>query len=276
MQKVGTAIFAAVSALALTFIIYTSRPFDNGIELPEIDIGKPFTNWPGVIVRITRDGSISVNGKQIKHESADKEISEAAKAREHQFKKLSMVAESEWPDFRLHMTPWLLCIDREASIYDCFPVLTTFWSGCPNISYAVQYQGRRHSTSFCSYICTWGLEPFHAYWKGKPITIEGEVRGIKVWTSKKGDFLFKADSGTWKTLERFGFHSIGENNEPHKHESIEYLFELIDKYRNEDIVIEFVLENYAKNLSWEWLANLLVRLENTPVKGYFFNTSNPY
>ena len=97
-----------------------------------------------------------------------------------------------------------------------------------------------------------------------------------MWTSKKGDFFFKTDFGTWKTLERFGFHSIGEEDMPDRYATIEYLFKLVDKYKEEDIVIEFMLENYANNLNWEWLANLLARLEDTPVKGYFFNISNQY
>ena len=62
------------------------------------------------------------------------------------------------------------------------------------------------------------------------------------------EFLFGISSGTWRSLARFGGYGIGFGEVPERHSTTEPLFDLIEKHKDEDIVVEFRLENYARGL----------------------------
>ena len=56
------------------------------------------------------------------------------------------------------------------------------------------------------------------------------------------------------------------------HDNVEPMFEMIEKYKGNNVIVNLDLNRYSKNLTWGWLVKLLARLEKTDIKGYAFAT----
>ncbi len=273
MRRAAMYIFILVSASALAAVFCNSNRFKPPVSLPQVDAGKPLTGWPGIVITCKRDGRVVLGGQVVNRLTAREQIVEAVKVREDNFKEAAQALNRKWPKIKPYMTPVLLCIDKDASLEDCLklfgiPDLT----GCVNLYFAVEREGNPSAVSLCTYIFNWGeRNRYYGYWKGEATSLTENIRGIDVRANRKGHYRFLTGFGDWGgALIKPEIIVEGEEKRPKTSATIEPLFKLIEKHKNEDTVIILRLSKYAKNLTWEWLAKLLVRLEKTSVRGYIF------
>ncbi len=267
MRKVGTITFAAAS-IAVLMTAGGCRSFRPGVNLPELDAGKPFTKWDGVVLTLKRDGPLSLNGQATDRDKIREQFEAMLKKGEAEFNKRRTTLPVEWARKRACMTPVFLCIDKDTPLQECLPLLFfTCQMLCHDVCFAVRKGPGLRAVSFCSYFYSGG--DFYGYWKDEPIWLTGAVRQLKVRARKEGRYRFTSLSGRWADKMTWVIPLI-EGEEPETYQSIEPLFELIAQHKDEDIVVVMDFLNNAKNLKWQWLAQLLLRLEKTPIRGYLF------
>lgn len=303
MRKVGIFIFILISALALIVVVQNSRPFDPGVNLPEINAGKPFTKWHGIVVTHMPDGQILVDGKVIRTDVI-KEVEDALKSHAPQFNELSEKVRQKLPLPKLSAVPVLLCIDRMAKTDVFFEAIKALYrAGCANIYVAGKGKQTVTALSLCSpcgsidagWQCFWHEELSQPIRKIQEVRARAEEEGkfritsqfYSWWTWEKPIVILKEEIEITKEIPRgTSFDQLAWRNpstvpatdrkgvkvSPTRryHDSIEPLFEMIEEHKDKNVTVLLDLLEYSNNLTWEWLVKLLVRLEKTNIKGYAF------
>lgn len=275
MQRAATYIFIAISALAMAVVLSRRERFDPDVNLPKIDAGKPFTKWDGVVLTLKRDGKLLLNGMPIDRDNVYKQVRGAIWARDNEFKEAKSRLPYVWREFGVCVTPVLLCIDKDTSLHECFKLIDLIsynCRGCLDVSFAVQKPTGPGAVSFFTHFyirCPhcYRDDPMYCYWKGEAIILEGKIREIKVigYKSRRYRILTSISSRM-----RPSAIPIIDGYKPETFATVEPLFELIEKQKSDVIVVVLDFNHIAENLTWDWLIRLLVRLEESGIKGYSF------
>jgi hypothetical protein len=284
LRKASILIFMEVSALALLFIFYTSRPpFDPAVDLPEVEAGEAFRSWNGVVVTRLPDGRFDIDGQTVPKESAAKALEKALRARENEFMPLTKSVKLQVPFRKLTMVPVLVCIDKRSPVRALYDVLDVIYpAGCANVYIACSTGGGNTAVSLPAPYGGFRSIDDRCVWHGQVCRvgrnmqeIKGRVRkdgrwrissGVREkWLAEKPFIIFEEraldpKTGKWRLV----------GNPRPTYETLDSLFDLIEEHRDKDVVIMLDLNERADHLTWDWLVKLLARLERTGIKGYCF------
>lgn len=279
MRRVGTVAFLVISGIALAVLFNIPRPFNPGVNLPEVDAGKPFTRWDGVVITRLPDGKFLLDGRLVGSIEATESIRNALKRREHVFTTLHSKLPRDCRRNAASVVPLLVCMDENASTKDFFNTLVILFQGnSGNIHVAVRDGEQYRALSACIHHAM-GMDGFYV-WHDEVFELSekreafgnkprGPVKTVQIWAevSREGKYCFYTMQGPPIPSVRLSEFSVD-----YPHASIEPMFGLIMEHEGKETVVMLDLFKYARNLSYAWFVRLLGRLEKAPIKAYLFST----
>lgn len=275
MRKAVVYIFVIAVIAVLVIAGYNFLKFKPLVDLPQVEAGEPFTRWPGIVVTYLPDGGILIDG-EMAGTNAVKALEEELKTLEHRFSHLRQKVPWDYHRVIRSFVPVLVSMAEDTTLDTFFNILDILCrAGCGNIYLAVKNGDKFSAISLCSYHGA-SIHGFY-FWHEEFFRFKEEMHpGVKptgntyqIWAEagKEGRYSFTQVQGphvVWKW--------IGTEPKKYPHDSIEPLFEMIEKHRDKQLIIGLDLFKYAKNLSWQWFVELLVELEKTGIRAYLFST----
>ena len=279
MWKIYTFLFLVISVTLISVIIHINKPFDPGVNLPEIEAGKPFKRWHGVVIGLDSNGKIHIDGKPA-GENPEEELKNKLRYLEKNYKYLRKRMPDSDKSSNISFVPVLICLDKNDSFEKLQKILDiTCKTGNANLHLAVKSKDGFRALSLCMPLSNKSI----CFWKNSIIRLR--------LTSKTKEVRAKINNGMkWRIYSRFlpiiNGHIIIEMDEeiiikkgkdingnelpvaePTLYDTIDPFFDLITK-ASSDVVAFIDITASADKIKYDWFVELLVRLEKSGIKAY--------